>query len=213
MNFILVKILWCSIWLKQKFFVHQFRSQFPVDPRACPGNHWPYTCVWGEQRGVETMSKTVILVPSWLLRSLFCSILNCTWEKGWVEAFQHFVWELRLTGIEKDRLWKCCAGSHVEQAFDPSVAVPITTVKLVCRRCMTVRAMIPRESSRWGVSVQPPPCTHTHVQALHTCALTHGRTPSHEELEWMGALSSRAGGACLCANGIWCILKRVLASF
>lgn len=187
MNFILVKILWCSIWLKQKFFVHQFRSQFPVDPRACPGNHWPYTCVWGEQRGVETMSKTVILVPSWLLWSLFCSILNCTWEKGWVEAFQHFVWELRLTGIEKDRLWKCCAGSHVEQAFDPSVTVPVTTVKLVCRRCMTVKEPWYRENLLDEVFQSSLPRAHMPTCRRYTRVHSHmeGRLPTRNWSEWV----------------------------
>lgn len=98
-------------------------------------------------------------------------------------------------------LWPKCRRAHynhkthVQKAHD-------------CGRAMTLW-----ESSRWAVSVRPPLCTHAHMQALHTCALTRGRTPPHEELEWMGALSSRAGRAGLCADGIWCTLKRVLASF
>ena len=117
--------------------------------------------------------------------------VNCMWEKGWVEAFQLFAWELRSTGIEVLIVKVPCRISR-RPGLWPKYHCALYDHKARVQKARDCeRAMIPRDSSRWGVSVQPPP-VHTHMQTLYTCALTHGWMPSHEELEWVGTLSFRA---------------------
>lgn len=147
-----------------------------------------YTCVWGEQRRCGNYEQNrhlgSILV---VCGHCFAVYWTAPWEKGLGRGLSTFRVRAEWLGLKKDRLWKCCAGSHVEQAFDKCRCARYNR-KTSCAEgaWLSERAMIPRESSRW-VFQSSLPRAHMPTCRRYTVMHSHmeGRLPTRNWSEWV----------------------------